>query len=147
MPTISTEDQTLDFASITLSVENERFDGIKSTKYSDKLERKKVYGTGNRPIGRTSGTLDPQCEITMYRKQFEKLRRLLGGTGFAQKIFTITVKHALPGQDIITDVVKRCFITDWDGGGTQGADALEVTVKVDTMEILWNGDSPLRPQV
>lgn len=144
MPTISTEDATLDYASIELSILGAQFDGVKSIKYDDELSSAYVYGTGARPIGRTLGQYKATCAISLYRNQWEKLKGLLGGNNYKRTVFTAVVKHSVnPGDPIITDTLERLRVMKMAAGGQEGSDPLVVDLDCSIMNVLSGGNDSL----
>ncbi len=112
---------------------------IKAVKYADEVDgAEPVYGTGRHPRGRTAGRYKPgDASITFYKSGFRRLIASLP-SGFADVRGTITVQYR-EGSDIITDVLEDVRLMGADASAEDGADPLEVEVKISPMRIKWNG--------
>lgn len=135
---VSTEDPTFDWTSMQIHFDGVAYQGMKEIKYDSDLSAAHVYGQGARPIGRTLGIIKPSCSAIMYMFAWSKFLAALGD-GFKRKVFNITVKYSLPGEDIITDSILRCRITKVEAGGSNNGDPNEVPLTILPMGILWNG--------
>lgn len=125
------------WASITIDLNGDKFEGIKEIKYSDSLEPGEVMGTSTRRIGRTRGEAKAEASITLYLSERKAFLAKLGPGGY-KKAFQIVCSYEEAGE-IITDTIVGCRVKKVEGGGSSGADAMESAIELDVHKILWNG--------
>lgn len=134
------------WGSIILKVNGERFYGISSVNYGDKLERAKSYGMGRHhaPRGRSSGKYqtDP-VTVKMEKKTAQELRATLAklspsGTSYGSVEFEIVVQF-IEGTDVQTDVLERCTWSGDSSKNEESPDPLYDEAEFDCMLIRRNG--------
>ena len=120
--------------------------GIKEIKYTDGQAKAAHYGRGAIPRAYGRGNYEASGSIVLYRDEWERLKKWLvdSGTGgiYDHKPFTIVISYANDDMENITDTLRSCVITKFDGGGgAQGDDSVsEITCELLILEpILWNG--------
>lgn len=134
------------WGSIVAKVDGERFYGIASINYGDKLERAKSYGMGRHhaPRGRTPGKYSTEpVAVKMEKKTAQEMRATLAkksasGTSYGAVEFEIVVQF-IEGTDVQTDVLERCT---WAGDASkneESPDPLYDEVELDCMLIRRNG--------
>jgi len=120
------------------------FVGISELTYSDNLEPGEAMGTSAQKLARTRGVYSAEGSITMLKRDAAEFIAKLGH-GFKERVFDITVMYQDEGvPDVITDKIFGARIGSTESGGSQGADALNVTYSIDVLRISWNGYDPLR---
>ena len=125
------------WASVTIDLNGDKFEGVKEIKYSDSLEPGEVMGTATRRIGRTRGEAKAEASITLYLSERSAFYAKLGAGGY-KKAFNIVVSYE-EGGEIVTDKIIGCRVKKGEGGGSSGSDAIEHPMDLDVHKILWNG--------
>jgi hypothetical protein len=118
--------------------------GIKEIKYSDEQPVTAHYGKGAIPRGYGRGNYSASGSMVLYREEWENLKADLAVNGgiYDHAPFTVVVSYA--GNDLpeVTDTLKSCKISKFDGGGgAQGDDLVSaVTCEFTILEpIEWGG--------
>ena len=137
-----------DWASVEIELgEAGIFVGVKELSYSDSLEPGIVRGTGAEKLARTIGEYDAEGSMIMYtadRAAFLAALTNNGATGTMDTTFDITVTYSVAqGDGTQTDRLIGCRITNKEGGGSQGTDALEAPFDLDIMRIEEAGLLPI----
>lgn len=119
--------------------------GITEIKYTDGQSVEARYGRGSVPRGYGRGNYEASGSMVLDRDEWERLKEHLAGDGGAiydHDLFTIVVCYSNNDMGTITDTLKSCKITKFDGGGAaQGdANASPITCEMSILEpIEWNG--------
>lgn len=125
---------------IELSVENVgTFSGIKSINYGSTKTVNKVYGAGNKAIGRTPGQDTPDdgsMEIDLF--EFNNWVAASGNLdAFLYSVFDVTINYrASANTPLITVVLRDCTPLTWSAAHAFGPDVLTITVNFSVMEIV-----------
>lgn len=119
---------------------------ISEIKYSDEQPVTPRYGRGAVARGYGRGNYAAKFSMVLQREEWELLKIPLaasgGGAIYDHEPFPIVVNYANTDQPVVTDVLKKCKITKFDGGGgSQGDDNVSpITIEGEVLEpILWNG--------
>lgn len=130
--------------------------GITEIKYSDGQGIVAHYGRGAIPRMFGRNNYEASGSMVLDRDEWERLKNQFvneNGSIYDHNPFTIVVSYANNDREEITDTLKSCKISKFDGaGGAQGDDrATPITCEFIILEpILWNGvpakksDSQLR---
>lgn len=119
--------------------------GITEIKYTDGQSIEARYGRGAVPRGYGRGNYEASGSFVLDRDEWERLKEELAGDSGAiydHEPFTIVVAYANSDMGTITDTLKSCKITKFDGAGAaQGDDnASPMTCEIIILEpIEWNG--------
>jgi len=119
--------------------------GITGIKYGDSQTIEARYGRGAVPRGFGRGNYEATGSMVLDRDEWERLKSQLAGEGGAiydHAAFTIVVAYANNDMGTVTDTLKSCKITKFDGGGgAQGdANASPISCEFTILEpIEWNG--------
>jgi hypothetical protein len=107
--------------------------------YSDPQSIEFNYGTGNEPVSRSYGNVEPTASITVAMKEFEKIKSL-SPTGRIQDIpdFPIGVNYSPEGQDFRRDQLLFCRFKGADVSSSQGNTNTYVTLEISVARILYN---------
>lgn len=101
--------------------------------------------SGGRVLKRTTGQVDYEASLTLYRDGYQKLIRNLAAAAPSrgnQKLmslvhFNIQVQHTPPGSaEVFEYLVKGCRITGRTLNGAEGTDADQVEVPLSVIEIV-----------
>ncbi len=121
--------------------------GITEIKYSDEQSVTARYGRGAIPRGYGRGNYEASGSMVLDRDEWEKLKEALvgvSGTGgiYDHTPFPIIVSYANDDMGLVTDTLRDCKISKFDGGGgSQGDDNVSpITCEFTILSpILWNG--------
>lgn len=119
--------------------------GITEIKYNDGQSIEARYGRGATPRAYGRGNYEASGSFVLDRDEWERLKDALAGEGGAiydHDPFTIVVCYANNDMGTITDTLKSCKITKFDGGGAAQSDAnaSPITCEMTILEpIEWNG--------
>lgn len=119
---------------------------ISEIKYSDEQTVTARYGRGAIPRGYGRGNYSATVSFVLDREEWEKMKAALAATGagaiYDHEPFPIVVNYANRDQGVVTDVLRKCKLSKFDGGGgSQGDDNVSpITCEGVVLEpILWNG--------
>lgn len=117
---------------------------LSEIKYSDEQPITVRYGRGAIPRGYGRGNYSATFSFKLDREEWEKLVEsiVVNGAIYDHEPFTIVSSYANNDQPTITDTLKNCKITKFDGGGgAQGDDNVSpITCEGVILDpILWNG--------
>lgn len=121
--------------------------GITEIKYTDGQSIEARYGRGAVPRGYGRGNYEASGSMVLDRDEWERLKDELAkssaaGDLFGHRPFPIVVNYANDDMGTVTDMLKDCKITKFDGGGaSQGdANASPITCEFTILSpIVWNG--------
>lgn len=117
--------------------------GIKSINYDENHSFSKVWGNRPQKQGRTRGQIDPTGSMELLRRQWDALLEFLtvgGAVGYAERSWPLTVSYAEIGAiDTKCDELTQVRFFNAKAKGSEGTDALTVTVDLDIREIIWHG--------
>lgn len=130
------------WASISFDIDGSDIIHIKEISYTSSMETADVRGTGPQKAGTTRGEYNAEGSMTLLAEGWNELRARLGN-GYMERRFRLIVSYAEVGQDVQTDELVGCRITSVEKGGSQGTDALEVSLELNITYILENGVQPL----
>ena len=107
--------------------------------YSDPQAIEFNYGTGNMPVSRSYGNVEPQASITISMKEFNKITAL-AIDGRIQNIpdFPIGINYAPEGQDFRRDRLTLCRFKGGDISTSQGDTTVYVKLDLSVANILYN---------
>lgn len=134
-----------DWEDIGLTLPSGEAVGFTEIKYKDGQAATARYGKGAIPRGYGRGNYEASGSCTLDRDEWERLKRELttdGGGIYDHRPFIIVVQYANDDMSHITDTLKSCKITGFDGGGgSQGDDNVSpINCEFVILEpILWNG--------
>lgn len=131
-----------DWEDITVTLPSGDAAGITEIKYKDGQEITARYGKGAIPRGYGRGNYEASGSMVLDRDEWEKLKNEFGDGIYDHEPFTIVVAYANDDMGNITDTLKSCKITSFDGAGSaQGDDNVSpMTCEFTILEpILWNG--------
>lgn len=134
--------KVFDFSSIELVAGPQTFSNLQEVSYSDSLEPGTLRGTSAKKKGRTRGEYDVEASISIYKGDLATLLgtlAALGLGGYGEAEFDINVTYSEGLDNVITDTLIGCRITDIEDSHSQGSDALQVTITLDVMELTRNG--------
>lgn len=132
-----------DWEDITVTLPHGDTVGITEIKYKDGQKIEARYGKGAIPRGYGRGNYEASGSMVLDRDEWERLKKsIAAGSIYDHKPFTIVVSYANDDMGNVTDTLKDCKITGFDGGGGSQGDAnagpisCEFTV---LSPIEWNG--------
>lgn len=142
---MATNGRQYDWEDISVMLPSGEAVGITEIKYKDGQAATARYGKGAIPRGYGRGNYEASGSFVLDRDEWERLKRELAGSGggiYDHMPFIIVVQYANNDMGHITDTLKGCKITSFDGGGgSQGDDNTSpITCEFIILEpILWNG--------
>lgn len=126
-------------ADITLNVAGIPIVEVTEISYSDPQNIEFNYGTGNEPVSRSYGNVEPQASITVAMKEFDRIKNL-SPSGRIQDIpdFPIGVNYAPEGGDFRRDQLLFCRFKGADVSASQGDTNTYVTLELSVARINYN---------
>jgi hypothetical protein len=82
-------------------------DGVSEISYKHSVERGSFFGNSRKRKARSSGKYSAEGSTKMLRITHVALVTALGGDGYLDEEFEITVSYADHGQPVITDYLKN----------------------------------------
>lgn len=131
-----------DFSSIRASIGTFNIFGITAVDYTIAKPVGDVYGTSAQRLGRTRGQLKVTGSLTMYQTEFAALTQMLGASSYAlmETEFPMIVQYRDGGvEQLITDTLSGCLITNIGNSHSSGNNALVVKLDLDINEVMLNG--------
>lgn len=119
-------------------------DGVSEISYKHSVERGGFWGNSRKRKARTSGKYSAEGSGKMLRITHVTLVAALGGDGYLDEEFEITVSYADRGQPVITDYLKGVMLNGDDVSASEGTDAIQVSCDFDIDEVWMNGVKPIR---
>ena len=134
------------WGSTKLKIAGERYSGIMSISYSDKLETAFGYGMGksHKPRSQSRGKYSAeQVVMKVQTSTAQAIREMLAARGDGISYGTVTVPIVLqylePDDTPITVEFEDCRLVEDGSSDEEGADVLSVEIKWTTFGILRNG--------
>lgn len=128
------------FPSVELKLNGQIFIGFKSINYSRTRNRTMVYGNNVDPIGKTRGKNEYKADCELYIAEFHQfLIDTLGGAGYGDVIFNISVTISEPGFDTIADQIIGCTLDSTDASNAEGADPLVRKFELNPIKVIYGG--------
>lgn len=113
-------------------------------------ERERGFGYGPHPdpLFKTRGQNKYEASIKWYLHPLRYLKEtILGGGGYRDRSFTLTIKYLEGGLDPVTVEIRGCTLDSSKTDNAKGTDATEVECVLNPLKIIWNGvddvDNPL----
>lgn len=129
------------YANIRFNFFGREFNAVRAINYSEKQDKKPVYGAGEKPIGKTKGTKEYKGDITLPRHTLDAIQASLpAGTSITDiKEFDITVAFLNDNQVMTTHRLIGCeFMNNGVDGKTGSADVLDQKIDLYISDINWN---------
>jgi len=134
------------WGSVKLKIAGERYSGVTSIAYSDKLEVAKGFGMGkaHKPRSRSRGKYTPeQVVMKVETATAAALRAMLAARGDGVSYGTVSVPGVLqylePDDSPVTVEFEDMRLVEDGSSDEEGADVLTVELKWDTMGLIRNG--------
>jgi hypothetical protein len=123
-------------ADVVLNVAGIPIVEVTEISYSDPQSIEFNYGTGNMPLSRSFGNVEPQASITVAMKEYTKIQAL-APLGKIQNIpdFPIGVNYAPEGGDFRRDRLNLCRFKGTDISTSQGDTNTYVTLELSVPSI------------
>ncbi len=141
-----------DWEDISVQLPHGESVGITEIKYGDEQGIEARYGKGSIPRGFGRKNYSASGSMVLDRDEWERLKKELArdnGDIYGHKPFPIVVHYANDDMGSVTDVLKNCKVTKFDGGGgSQGDDKVaSITCEFTILSpISWNG-TPAKTEV
>ena len=131
------------FASIEVQVNAILYLGVREIQYGDALEVADVRGASPQILGRTRGQLKATASMTMYLSEWEDMKSKLG-EGFGEVSFDIQVTFRDEGDNMVTDKIIGCRVTNVQRNQSSGNEPITVQLTLHVMRIEHNGLSMIK---
>jgi hypothetical protein len=115
--------------------------GFKAISYKTTVERSEVRGAGREIISYTDGNVAHESSVTWIFESYHALVDQLGA-GFMDKQITLTVSFKLADR-FRTVEITTVGMKEAGGDFSQGTEGLEIPMPLDTIRILYDGQSPV----
>lgn len=127
------------YASIRITLNDQRYIGVTSINYSDKVAPVKVRGAAQAPLGETAGDLESTCDFEMLEADGRALMEDIGSPLTATR-FDIAVEYAEDGLDTYVDTIRSVRIIETTKSQSQGSDGLKIKFSCSVLQpIDYNG--------
>jgi len=116
--------------------------GIKSAKYKRERKRDAVRSNHPDPVAQTDGENTYSGSIVVYTAWWLNLMRTIRNTlgqGYGDIAFTSYISYGRSVLDPFQDVLIGCHFDSTDADNSQGTAALERTVDLNPLKILFDG--------
>lgn len=134
-----------DFSSIIIRAKGVAIeDGVSEISYKHSVERGSFFGNSRKRKARTSGKYSADGSLKMLRITHDAMVTALGGDGYLDEEFEITVSYADHGQPVITDYLKSVMLNGDDVSASEGNDPVQVSCDLDIDEVWMNGVKPIK---
>ena len=134
-----------DFSSIIIRAKGVQLeDGVSEINYKHSVERGSFFGNSRKRKARTSGKYTAEGSTKMLRITHVALVAALGGDGYMDEEFEITVSYADHGQPVITDYLQNVMLNGDDVSPPEGNDPVQVSCDLDVDELWMNGVKPIK---
>jgi hypothetical protein len=134
------------WGSVKLTIGGEKYSGVSSVTYSDKLEIAYGYGmgAGHRPRSISRGKYTPEqvvmkCEAATADQIRKQLARLGNGKSYGIAQVVIVLQYLEPSDLPITIKFDKCRLVEDNTSDEEGADVLTVELKFAPFGIERNG--------
>lgn len=128
------------FSSIEAKLAGSIFLGMKSINYSRTRSRGWARGTSPDPLGKTLGDNEYKADVELYLAEFNVfIVNALGGAGYGDVFFSVSVTYTLPNFDTIVDQIIGCTLDTTDASNSQGTDPTLRKFELNPTKILYNG--------
>ena len=136
------------WGSVKLKIAGERYYGISSISYSDKLETTFGYGMGrsHKPRAQSRGKYSAEQIVMKVMADTAKeirasLRRRSGTSSYGMVEVPIVLEYVEPDKDPVIVEFERCRLVEVGSSNEEGADVLTEELKWSTFGILRDGGS------
>lgn len=127
------------YASIRLTLNDQRYIGVTSINYGDKVSPSKVRGAAQAPLGETAGDLEGACDFEMLEPDARAFMADIGSPLTATR-FNIAVEYAEDGLDTYVDTIKSVRIIEAAKSMSQGTEGLKIKFTCSVLQpIDYNG--------
>ncbi len=134
------------WGSTKLKIDGERYSGVMSISYSDKLETAFGYGMGqaHRPRAQSRGKYSAeQVVMKVQTSTAQAIRDMLAdrgdGTSYGVVTVPIVLQYLEPDDEPITVEFEECRLVEDGSSDEEGGDVLTVEIKWSTFGIIRNG--------
>lgn len=125
-----------EWADIALFLGGRDITGIRSIKYTEKVEREAIYGKGRNPHSIQTGNVSYEGEISLLQSEFEALTLAGGGSIMGLSLdAVISYGNPLNGDVVITDKVIGIRFTEASKELKQGDKFMEIKLPFICLEV------------
>lgn len=125
-----------EWADVTLFLGGRDITGIRSIKYTEKMEREAVYGKGRNPHSIQTGNVSYEGEISLLQSEYEAL--VLSGKGSIMGLSldaVVAYGNPLNGDVVLTDKVIGIRFTESSKEIKQGDKFMEMKLPFVCLEV------------
>lgn len=139
MPQVNTSE--FQWINLTITAMGMVFEAVTEIDYDVEVEKKQVYGRGNKVRGIQTGNEKPTGSITVKQSLLEAMLRTAQKTNKNAKLTDISFDiqvHYLKGVDLVKDRIKGAEFTKQPKGMKQGDGEMDVKLPFLAMDIQYN---------
>jgi hypothetical protein len=143
---ISINGVTHSWGSVKLKIAGERYSGITSISYSDKLETAFGYGMGknHKPRSQSRGKYVPELvAMKAEANTAQAIRDMLAARGngrsYGFAMVPIVLQYIEPNDTPITITFENCRLVEDGSSDEEGSDVITAEIKFTTFGIIRNG--------
>lgn len=127
------------YASIRITINNQRYIGVTSINYGDKVSPAKVRGAAQAPLGETAGDLEGTCDFEMLEPDARGMMADIGSPLTGTR-FDIAIEYAEDGLDTYVDTIRSVRIIEATKSQSQGTEGLKIKFACSVLQpIDYNG--------
>lgn len=128
------------FADITIAADSVKHRGFTKIDYGVKRAMNDAHGTGPNRVGVAVGKITNEASAEMYRADFDALVAQLGGDGYTNTVFQVTVVYRTRvGAPLVTDTLNGLRISEAKPSASEGDEPAKVALTLNVGSILLNG--------
>lgn len=116
--------------------------GIEDFEYTSKIQRAKLYGSSRTPRVRTSGDVEPDGSVTLWRSHWQAIRTYAraNSIALAHLHMTIAITYVHAGYPPYTDTLYDVMLGEIGQSAQRGPDALMTKIPLDILNIFYDGE-------
>ena len=141
------------WASTKFKIDGERYSGISSISYSDKLETSFGYGMGksHKPRAQSRGKYSAEMVVLKVQTSTaqdirDQLANKGDGTSYGVVVVPMVLQYLEPDDKPITVEFEDCRLVEDGTSDEEGPDVLTVEIKFTTIGIIRNGKTLYQQQ-
>ncbi|MGX7686813.1 hypothetical protein ACWA1C_06575 [Flectobacillus roseus] len=124
------------WSSCNIAIEGKLLARAKAVEYGEEIDRKELYGKGNKAQDIQDGNIAIKGFVEMLQSDFENILLLTGNKGIAGlRDMNITVAYAASDGRISTRSIIGAAVTEWKEGLKQGDTEMPVRIPFIALDV------------